>query len=223
MAQAGYPMSIKRLEDALRGICVSSSPSKIPYGGFSPVRLQAGCQSQPSPRTDRDLYATTSPGSDPFGPRGQGWRGRCPGRSSPEALGSPVGYVVRPGQCLLWPHLSHWRSSGSLSSSPAGPYDDQWVPNLSSMSVCACHPQYPGGLVGCLRLLLPRPQWSSSPLHGLDIRNPRQLVHAWQRHEADSGSLALRPAQWLAFHQQRRLRSSFRRPGHPGPASVITT
>ncbi len=28
---------------------VSSSPSKIPYGGFSPVRLQAGCQPRPSP------------------------------------------------------------------------------------------------------------------------------------------------------------------------------
>ena len=28
---------------------VSSPPSKIPYGGFSPVRLQTGCQPQPSP------------------------------------------------------------------------------------------------------------------------------------------------------------------------------
>jgi hypothetical protein len=27
---------------------VSSAPSKIPYGGFSPVRLQAGCQPRPS-------------------------------------------------------------------------------------------------------------------------------------------------------------------------------
>jgi hypothetical protein len=29
--------------------CVSSTPSKIPYGGFSPVRLQTGCQERPSP------------------------------------------------------------------------------------------------------------------------------------------------------------------------------
>ena len=28
---------------------VSSAPSKIPYGGFSPVRLQTGCQERPSP------------------------------------------------------------------------------------------------------------------------------------------------------------------------------
>jgi hypothetical protein len=27
---------------------VSSTPSKIPYGGFSPVRLQTGCQPRPS-------------------------------------------------------------------------------------------------------------------------------------------------------------------------------
>ena len=34
---------------------VSSAPSKIPYGGFSPVRLQAGCQKRPSsPRGDFD-------------------------------------------------------------------------------------------------------------------------------------------------------------------------
>jgi len=34
---------------------VSSAPSKIPYGGFSPVRLQAGCQRRPSsPHGDFD-------------------------------------------------------------------------------------------------------------------------------------------------------------------------
>ncbi len=40
---------------------VSSPPSKIPYGGFSPVRLQTGCQPQPSLLSG--LYAATSPGS----------------------------------------------------------------------------------------------------------------------------------------------------------------
>src|SRR3989442_287217 len=28
------------------------------------------------------------------------------GRSRPEALGSPTGYVVPPGHCVLWPHPS---------------------------------------------------------------------------------------------------------------------
>ena len=30
--------------------CVSSTPSKTPYGGYSPVRLQTSCQKRPLPR-----------------------------------------------------------------------------------------------------------------------------------------------------------------------------
>jgi hypothetical protein len=37
---------------------VSSPPSEIPYGGFSPVRLQTGCRPQPSLLAG--LYAATS-------------------------------------------------------------------------------------------------------------------------------------------------------------------
>ncbi len=45
MSKAGYnPMSMKRLGGRTRHPRVSSSPSKIPYGGFSPVRLQTGIQ-----------------------------------------------------------------------------------------------------------------------------------------------------------------------------------
>ena len=35
---------------------VSFSPSKIPYGGFSPVRLQTGSRPQPSPSLTRSAY-----------------------------------------------------------------------------------------------------------------------------------------------------------------------
>src|SRR3990172_11083410 len=47
---------------------VSCSPSKIPYGGFSPVRLQTGIQRQPS--STRDLYAAKVSVSIPCGPCG---------------------------------------------------------------------------------------------------------------------------------------------------------
>jgi hypothetical protein len=144
-------------------------------------------------------------------------------QSCPEALGSPTGYAVRPGHRLLWPHPSHSPSSERLSSSSSGPYEGEWVPNLSGVSVRACHPQDPGGPVGCHRLLLPRPQWSSSLSQRLDIRNPRKLVRAWLCHEAVSGSLALRPARLLALHQQRRLLPSFHRSGRPETASAMTT
>lgn len=55
-------MKPKRHQPA--GLCVSSSPSKIPYGGFSPVRLQTESPSQPSStrREPRRLIGDASPG-----------------------------------------------------------------------------------------------------------------------------------------------------------------
>lgn len=59
---------------------VFPSPSKLPYGGFFPVRLQAGIQPQPSPideglkppvgirRPTICLYATTVLSSRPYSP-----------------------------------------------------------------------------------------------------------------------------------------------------------
>ena len=81
-------------------------------------------------------------------------------QSCPEALGSSAGYVVRPRQCLLWPHPSHSSPFGALSASSTEACGGEWVPTLSCASVRACHPQDPGGPDGC-RLLLPRPLWSS--------------------------------------------------------------
>ena len=47
MNQAGYARSIKRLRRRTGNMRVSSSLSKIPYGGFSPVRLQTGSTGVP--------------------------------------------------------------------------------------------------------------------------------------------------------------------------------
>jgi len=64
----------------------SCSPSKIPYGGFSPVRLQTGCQRQPSStirwlkrkvrirHVSVDLYAATAAIWSTCGPCGQACR-----------------------------------------------------------------------------------------------------------------------------------------------------
>jgi len=66
----------------------SCSPSKIPYGGFSPVRLQTGVQLQPSSAVQRfkckvhirrravDLYAAKAMISSTYGPYGHDRR--CP-------------------------------------------------------------------------------------------------------------------------------------------------
>jgi REP element-mobilizing transposase RayT len=47
MNRAGYARSIKRSRRRTRNMRVSSSLSKIPYGGFSPVRLQTGSMGIP--------------------------------------------------------------------------------------------------------------------------------------------------------------------------------
>ena len=194
---------------------VFPTPSKIPYGGFSPVRLQTGSRRRPSP-APADLYAVQVWSCSPFGPIGHVRRGRTSRPSRPEALGSPSGCVVRRGPCLLWPHPSHSRPPGGLFPSFAGRCGREWVPNLICVSVRACHPQDPGGLDGCQRLFLPRPHWSSSSLQRLDIRNRRaRWFSRGACNEAVSGSLPLRPARWLALHQQGRLLPSFRRTGRP--------
>ncbi len=119
MTRQDNPLSFKRLGRRTCHPCVSSSPSKIPYVGFSPVRLQAGLQPQPSPRDALGLYAATAqaPAASMASCKASRPKpvrcSRSPGRSSPEALGSPAGCIVPPGHRLLWPHPS-------LSASPAG-------------------------------------------------------------------------------------------------------
>ena len=115
----------------------------------------------------------------------------------------------------------HRRTPYFLRSS--GNHGHERVPNLICVSVRACHPHYPGGPIGSKRLLLPRPHWSSPSLHKLNIHMPALVGSTRLRNEADSGSLALRPARLLALHQQGLLLPSFHRPGHPNPASAITT
>lgn len=50
---------------------VSSDPSKIPYGGFSPVRLQAGSRRPPSPAPPAYRLAPVVPASAHSSPTGQ--------------------------------------------------------------------------------------------------------------------------------------------------------
>src|SRR5271157_3374434 len=97
---------------------VSPSPSKIPYGGFSPVRLQMDRQQRPSTTSrglsavhirphDSVLYATAvvaprnprSPKGLPVRePSGSMWHDpQQLQHVHPEALGSPAGYVVPTG------------------------------------------------------------------------------------------------------------------------------
>jgi hypothetical protein len=118
---------------------VSSSPSKIPYDGFSPVRLQAGSPLRPStsgaglsarsacPSHSGALYAAQVLSSASNGPA-RAAATHCSSRSRPygQAAFEPVDRAFQPrgpllsrglccptGSSLLWPHLR-------LSAPPAG-------------------------------------------------------------------------------------------------------
>jgi hypothetical protein len=112
----------------------SCSPSKIPYGGFSPVRLQTRVQPRPSsarpelkrmtrvPSNQTGLYTAKVQVSPPMAsealcPPRQVNGGTDHGPSRPEALGSPLSYVVSLDHRLLWPHPKLSVPPASLSAS----------------------------------------------------------------------------------------------------------
>jgi hypothetical protein len=112
---------------------VSSAPSKIPYGGFSPVRLQTGCQQRPS--LHPQLIRCHSGGLL----RERLIRNRtCVRRHSrlltpptrPVALGSASGYAVRQPRRLLWPHPSFCAAPLALCFISSGSQAAQKVPTF---------------------------------------------------------------------------------------------
>src|ERR1035441_3672689 len=160
---------------------VSPSPSKIPYGGFSPVRLQTEILPPPSASRQELSAARIPPANKPYkrpkskhpahaahrrasrsrpstlGPSGT--IAGSSGRFRPEALGSPTGYIVPSDHRLLWPHPSLSFSSTHLCIrewllQPRGlpRAENERFPNLLPVSVPSCRPPYPGGPDGCLWL-----------------------------------------------------------------------
>jgi hypothetical protein len=166
------PMSFKR---PVRRAClasVSSAPSKIPYGGFSPVRLQTGFFRRHLRRLRRlidDQLHQCLPA--PHSPICVGAVGCTSIHSGPEALGFPANYVVPPESSLPMASSEPLCLSGQLInvfaarslpwSARAALGSDQRVPNLSCTSVPPCRFPYPGG-PGGERLFYLRP-WQPSP------------------------------------------------------------
>ena len=145
---------------------VSSAPSKIPYGGFSPVRLQTSLTPQPPSR------AQMSPliGCHCSCPRPQRFirRRTCVQaalRSStrttgPVALGSLAGYSVRPDHRLLWPHLRLCQPPHRLMNYSVRlrghPASHRGSPIYSASPFIPCRHPYPGGPSDCFRQCLHR-------------------------------------------------------------------
>jgi hypothetical protein len=178
MNQAGYAISIKRSRRRTGSTSVSSSPSKIPYGGFSPVRLQTGIGIPPrSSPAGSNLSARPACLRHPMAyTRSQFLsperaisyrRGTCVQAVLPPSDANiPVQRSLAPRRVLLSRRLLAYydliRASQLLlpvyvlgvRSSPSGLVGAgaEKVPNLSHLSVTACRLLYPGSgmtALGC--------------------------------------------------------------------------
>jgi len=105
---------------------VSPSPSKIPYGGFSPVRLQTGSGVRRRSSLAIELIRHLQRVSRSPVALWAFQRRPLMLRSDPEALGSPAGYAVPSDHRLLWPHLRLSLPPVRLSSSSDKPFLGLW-------------------------------------------------------------------------------------------------
>jgi hypothetical protein len=129
-------MSMKHPGRCTPCVRVSLSPSKIPYGGFSPVRLQTERRARPS--SSHDLYMPQAMVFRPVAPRGisAGLRPMALPSRGP-SLGR--GLCCPTASTLLWPHLR-------LSEPPADlcirrrVFASRPAPRGSPLySPCVCH------------------------------------------------------------------------------------
>ena len=226
---------------------VSSSLSKIPYSGFSPVRLQTGIQPRPSSTMSSLSVKPACPRSHWISP----WlKSLSPKRAIFRSgtyvqAGLPLSYINHPVQRSLAPQrvmLSHQiiayydliraslplppvyvLSSGSL---PLGLLraGKEKVPNLSCLSFPIVPSSVPRRLGDFFRLLLHRPLWPSPSSHKVGDRLPTHgRFLRGSCNEAPKFASCYGPMELLALLRQGRLLSSFHLLGHPSGVSSITT
>jgi hypothetical protein len=176
MNRAGYARSIKRSRRRTGYMRVSSSLSKIPYGGFSRVRLQTGSGIQPRPSRS-DPGSSARPAStrhrltytrvQSLSPKRANCyrRGTCVQAALPSSDANlPVQRSLAPRQVLLSRQITAYydliRASRShrtiyglfIRPSPDGLVwtGTEKVPNLSCLSMTTCRLLYPGSWMTAL-------------------------------------------------------------------------
>jgi len=130
----------------------SSAPSKIPYGGFSPVRLQTRLQDATfahgstrayrRPPSTSGVHPLVCPVDWTCAPSERAGHRFRPSR--PVALGSAGGFAVRQPRRLLWPHPS-FCTAPPVSSIASEPGASQKVPTFICQSLMACRRPYSDG------------------------------------------------------------------------------
>ena len=138
-------MTIAEREDI---IVFSLSPLKFRTAGFPQYGFKRDVDADLR-RNDPTYTATQSVRSIPVAPRGM-----CGGSDFPDVLVQrPLARqpVMLSGGVSAYYGLiratRHRRPAYLLR--PVDIYGREWVPNLSCVSFRTCHPQYPGGSVGC--------------------------------------------------------------------------
>jgi hypothetical protein len=218
-----------------RGKCVSSSPSEMPYGEFSPVRLQTGIQPRPSsPRSGCNIHS-----AEAYTQLKSRSRRRASSRSR-----TCVQAALSPSDRTL-PSRGPWLASGLYC--PTG----SSLTMTSSETLGSSVPTYefavrsiPGREVpqftlpvSFLRAVFRTPADQTTALgrffvarfglphlcRGSASAFPHVPVPAWLRNEAAKFALCYGPEELLALHRPGRLRSSFHLQSRLTKASNITT
>jgi hypothetical protein len=252
MNRAGDALSIKRSRRRTGSTCVCGSPSKIPYSGFSPVRLQTGIPPRPSPWLGR-LSARPA---YPAPARIYTWlKPQSQRRAFPSLPGLPYPDLRPSGTPLLLRDppvqrpLARQRVMLSLRvtayyglmrdsrfPSPIYVLDDEappdvldWVgterfPNLLRLSVSSVPPSVPRQTERLHSAV------ASSPTAAFPVLATGRRLHCHAnrfsrdlRNEAAKFALCYGPVDWLALHRPGPLRSSFHLLSHLKQMSNITT
>jgi hypothetical protein len=225
---------------------VSSSLSKIPYGGFSPVRLQTGFQPRPSlimarlsarPASTRSRPAYTRLKS-PSPKRALFRSGTFVQAELPRSsFNYPVQRALAPRRVLLSRQLIAYYalirasrplplvyelSSRSLPDGLVGAGHEK-VPNLSCLSFPIVPSSVPRRPNDCPRLLLRRWLWPSLSLQKVGACFSTPSGPAWLRNEAAKFTSCYGPMRLLAPLRRGRLLSSLHHRGRPSMMSNITT
>ena len=212
----------------------SSSPSKIPYGGFSPVRLQTGgSQPQPSPPTSTVAYRRSAvlPASPRSAPEGSNRRTVsaslrcCPDTPVQRPLARRrvvlsrrvVAYygLIRGSGVLPTPYVLRRRVFVASAATPArltraaAVAERQRFPNLSCVSVASVPFPIPRRIGRRATVLTPSVGAFALFPGARHPRFPTLIGSCGGSIEAAEFALCCGPEAWLALHRQGRLPSSF--------------
>ena len=226
---------------------VSSSLSKIPYSGFSPVRLQTGIEPRPSSNmpslSARPAFTPsrwTYTRLQSLSPKRAFFRnGTCVQAELPSSdADHPVQRSLAPQRVMLSHRIIAYyyliRASRPLPlvyvlSSRSLPYGLVWagyekVPNLICLSFPIVPSSVPRRLDDCLWLLLHRPLWPSPSSHKVGVRLITLSGPMREScNEAAKFTSRYGPMELLALLRLGLLLSSFHLLGHPLGMSSITT